>query len=88
MFAHIFACFSSLVAEVPNPYPFIIFEALIAVAALATFKIKEVKNLTIEEEEEKKKEDSVKNSEDQAVFEGKPYLKKYATDEQIVIDDE
>jgi len=73
MFAHIFACFSSLIAEVPNPYPFIIFEALIVVAALATFKIKEVKNLTVEEEDEKKKDDSVKNSEDQIKFESNFY---------------
>ena len=44
-FAHIFACLSSLIAEIPNPYPFMIFEALIVVAAFATMRIKEVKNL-------------------------------------------
>jgi len=65
MFAHIFACFSSLMAEVPDPYPFIAFEVLIVIAAFATFKIKEVKNLTAEVAEEKDYKDSVLQAEDQ-----------------------
>jgi hypothetical protein len=52
MFAHIFACLSALIAEVPNPYPFLIFESLIVVAMFATFKIKEVKNLVVKGEED------------------------------------
>ena len=73
MFAHCFACFSSLVAEIPDPYPFIVFEALIVIAAFATLKIKEVKNLASEEDGEVK-EDSIKDSEDQVAYKGKPYL--------------
>lgn len=73
MFAHCFACFSSLVAEIPDPYPFIVFEALIVIAAFATLKIKEVKNLASEEDGEVK-EDSIKDSEDHVAYKGKPYL--------------
>lgn len=56
-FAHVFACLSSLVAEIPNPYPFMVFEALVVMAAFATLKIKEVKNLQTKEEEEEQFED-------------------------------
>ena len=45
MFAHCFACLSAGMAEIPDPYPFIIFETLIVIAAFFTFKIKEVKNM-------------------------------------------
>ena len=45
MCAHVFACFAPLMAEIPDPYPYIVFEFLTIIAAVASFRIREVKNL-------------------------------------------
>ena len=50
LIAHIFACLSPLVAEIPNPYPFIMFETLLVFDVLASFKITEVKPILESEE--------------------------------------
>ena len=50
--AHVFACLSALVAEIPNPLPFLIFECLLVVAALMTFKITEVNSNNKSKEQE------------------------------------
>ncbi len=41
-FAHLFACLSPFVAEIKNPFPFIVFEALIGVAIFSSFFITEL----------------------------------------------
>jgi hypothetical protein len=42
MVAHTFACFSPLVAEIKNPYPFLIFLALVALAFSVSFGVQEL----------------------------------------------
>ena len=41
--AHSLACFSPFVAEIQNPYPFLVFNFLLVFAVLASFKLTEVK---------------------------------------------
>ena len=54
--AHVFACLSALVAEIPNPLPFLIFECLLVVAALMTFKITEVNSIEHKSKDQGKNE--------------------------------
>ena len=42
MVAHTFACFSPLVAEISNPYPFLVFVVLVTVAFFVSFNIQEL----------------------------------------------
>jgi hypothetical protein len=50
--AHSFACLSPFMAEILNPYPFIVFNSLLVFAVLASFKITEVKQIITKTEQE------------------------------------
>lgn len=41
-FAHILACLSPFVAEIKNPYPFLVYEALLGIAIFSSFFITEI----------------------------------------------
>ena len=40
--SHLFACLSPFVAEIKNPYPFIVFEGLLCVAIFTSFVLSEI----------------------------------------------
>lgn len=53
LFAHMIACLSPFVAEIKNPYPFLVFEFLIGIAIFCSFFITELSTLKKPDTDEK-----------------------------------
>lgn len=47
-FAHMIACLAPFVAEIKNPYPFLVFEVLLGIAIFSSFFITEIATLKLE----------------------------------------
>lgn len=63
--SHIFTCFSPMIAEIPNPFPFIIFEALVVIGFFASFFIRASDDIQKQKKALLASEDEIDKTEEQ-----------------------
>ena len=89
-FAHMIACLSPFVAEIKNPYPFIVFEVLLGIAIFSSFYITEIS--TIKKESEAKTESTQISADcvstDRAAIENLRKVRQFESAEWVVEDEE
>jgi hypothetical protein len=61
--SHLFACLSPFIAEINNPYPFIVFEGLVCVAIFTSFVLTEIPSKLISDGLQDKKLNELVNEE-------------------------
>jgi len=88
-FAHTIATLSPFVAEIKNPYPFLVFEALIGIAIFCSFFITEISTLKKKREIDGKSTETVENvATDRAVIEKQRNVRQFESQDWVVDDDD
>ena len=90
-FAHMIACLSPFVAEIKNPYPFFVFEALLGIAIFSSFFITEISTLKKPEPESKSESTQVSVESvptDRAALDNLRKVRQFESAEWVVEDED